>query len=660
MQAIIQYSVTTIERMDDQTATSLGVSPQTPTEDVPSSAVLLRTLILILFLAPVASTSEKPQREKINLPGFEQGDLFVLSRKSNDQLVKYERSEWVCVAILIREGLELSHRQAAIAELARIRKTDEVPQILDGITRAAHNPGGQTGALDDLVELLVQAPRNELKESRETLIQLATDTEHPRARRAGFAGLILADGAVDPGWELAEKTAEGLVDLLGAAPLISDPTLLDTIYPKVEPLAQTAPSRDVRRAAILALGSLSGHASEAYALLAGFIHAGTEYDTAIAALLRLPTEHWPTEQLQDLVDSVIRHLQGVDPTHRNTPEFQRARQLGEKLASLLPETRGEQVRMALESLTIRIVTIRAVPHLMRYDKVHLVVQAGQPVQITLENPDAHAHNLVIVVPGALAEVGVVASQMLEDSDKFQGKAYVPNSDKVLLASQMVRGGQSDAMTFVAPESIGTYPYLCTFPGHWVSMNGTLHVVEDVDAWIAANPVKATGADPDARKFVRAWKVDDLAGDLNNLATGRRLDRGKELFSAISCKACHEVGQVSRLIGPGLGEVTGRLKPVEMLAAILMPSHSISEKYRTWVIQVDDGRALTGIITQQDDQAIHLVQNPLANADPIRISREQIEATQQSDISTMPMGLLNTLTKDEILDLLAYIRSGDSS
>ena len=102
------------------------------------------------------------------------------------------------------------------------------------------------------------------------------------------------------------------------------------------------------------------------------------------------------------------------------------------------------------------------------------------------------------------------------------------------------------------------------------------------------------------------------------------------------------------------------KVIEMLTAILMPSKTINEKYRTWVIQMDDGRALTGIVTQQDAQAIYLVQNPLANADPIRIPRDQIEAMQQSDVSTMPMGQLNTLTRDEILDLLAYIRSGGNS
>ena len=617
-------------------------------------------LILTVFLPHGANASEKLQREKIHLPGFEQGDLFVLQRKSNEQLVRFQRSEWICVAILIREGLDLSYRKEAIAELAKLRTTDEVTQILDGITRAAKDPGGQTGALNDLIGLLAAAPPAELKQHRESLTQLATTANHPLARRAGFAGTLHCDGDVDPAWQLAEKSKERLVDLMSAVPLVSDPTVLDALYPKVSQLVHQASNREIRQAAILALGSMTGHEKEAFVLLARFINTGGERDTAIHALLRLPTKHWPTDQLQTVADSVIQHMGGIDPKERNTPKFNRARELVANLATLLPKAEGQHLRQVLDSLDIRIVTVRAVPYLMRYDKVHLVVQAGQPMQITLENSDAMSHNLVIVQPGALAEIGVVASQMLEDSENWNGRAYVPNSDKVLFASRLVRSKETDTMTFVAPETIGEYPYVCTFPGHWVSMNGVLHVVEDVDAWIAANPVKATGADPQARKLVKAWKVNDLAKDLDKLGSGRRLERGKELFATVSCNACHEIGQVSQRIGPGLAEVTSRLKPVEMLAAILEPSKTINEKYQTWVVFVEDGHALTGIVTRQDDQAIYLVQNPLANADPIRIPRDQLENMEQSKVSTMPMGLLNTLTKDEILDLLAYIRSGGSS
>jgi putative heme-binding domain-containing protein len=269
------------------------------------------------------------------------------------------------------------------------------------------------------------------------------------------------------------------------------------------------------------------------------------------------------------------------------------------------------------------------------------------------------HNLVIVAPGALAEIGVVGSQMLPDSENWAGYRFVPNSNKVLFATRVLNSGESDTITIVAPEVVGEYPYLCTYPGHWVSMNGILHVVEDVNAWIAANPVKATGSDPTARALVNAWQLDDLVKDLDKLERGRSLARGRELFTAARCDVCHRVGKVGELIGPDLAEVTKRLKPVEMLAEILAPSTTINEQYRSWSVILDDGVVLTGLITKQDSEAIHIVQNPLASAEPIKISRDRIEAMKSSKVSTMPMGLLNTLTREEILDLLAYARSGGS-
>ena len=189
---------------------------------------------------------------------------------------------------------------------------------------------------------------------------------------------------------------------------------------------------------------------------------------------------------------------------------------------------------------------------------------------------------------------------------------------------------------------------------------SLHVVEDVDAWIAANPVKATGSDPNARAFVNAWKPDDLVKDLDALDRGRSMARGKELFTVARCDVCHRVGTVGGQLGPDLAEATQRLKPAEMLTEILAPSTTINEQYRSWSVLLDEGTVLTGLITKQDDEAIHIVQNPLASADPIRISRDRIEAMKSSTVSTMPMGLLNTLSREEILDLLAYVRSGGGS
>ena len=151
-------------------------------------------------------------------------------------------------------------------------------------------------------------------------------------------------------------------------------------------------------------------------------------------------------------------------------------------------------------------------------------------------------------------------------------------------------------------------------------------------------------------------MDDFVSVLEPLGNNRSLERGKALFTVASCVACHQVGKVGGVIGPELGEVSKRLSPSEMLAEILDPWKTINEQYQTSIVSMNDGRLFDGIIIKRDANMIELVENRQANVPPTKISLDQIVEIKTSEFSTMPMGLLNTLTREEILDLLAYIRS----
>ena len=50
-------------------------------------------------------------------------------------------------------------------------------------------------------------------------------------------------------------------------------------------------------------------------------------------------------------------------------------------------------------------------------------------------------------------------------------------------------------------------------------------------------------------------------------------------------------------------------------------------------------------------------NPASPDERIVIPRDRIESLQKSDVSMMPVGLVSTLTRDEVLDLLAYVEAG---
>lgn len=102
------------------------------------------------------------------------------------------------------------------------------------------------------------------------------------------------------------------------------------------------------------------------------------------------------------------------------------------------------------------------------------VSAGEPIQLTFANPDVVPHNWALVAPDALRTVGQLANRMISDPESA-AKHYVPDSGDVLAYTDVVSPGEEFSVYFVAPEQPGRYPYLCTFPGHWMVMNGTMVV-----------------------------------------------------------------------------------------------------------------------------------------------------------------------------------------
>jgi azurin len=121
-----------------------------------------------------------------------------------------------------------------------------------------------------------------------------------------------------------------------------------------------------------------------------------------------------------------------------------------------------------------VVAIKTVPEDMTYSVKNFTVKPGQYVRITLTNPDEMQHNLVFVRPGSVEEVGELVNMMAKASDAAE-RNYVPPSQDVLLWTNLVEAGQSVTLEFIAPTQVGDYPYMCTFPGHWKTMNGVMKV-----------------------------------------------------------------------------------------------------------------------------------------------------------------------------------------
>ena len=110
---------------------------------------------------------------------------------------------------------------------------------------------------------------------------------------------------------------------------------------------------------------------------------------------------------------------------------------------------------------------------LQYDKTFLSVKPGAKIRIEFKNTDEMAHNIVICKIGTdTNKVGMAALKLGADGLKMQ---YIPKSDKILFHTPLVDSGKTYNFYFQAPKKNGAYPFVCTFPGHFQIMKGTLQV-----------------------------------------------------------------------------------------------------------------------------------------------------------------------------------------
>lgn len=111
---------------------------------------------------------------------------------------------------------------------------------------------------------------------------------------------------------------------------------------------------------------------------------------------------------------------------------------------------------------------------LSFETRSIMVKAGEPIQLLLKNPDVAPHNWALAKPGSLERVGALANKLIADPDAAI-RQYVPATDDMLAWTDIVPPHAEFAIHFHAPKEPGRYPYLCTFPGHWMVMNGVLIV-----------------------------------------------------------------------------------------------------------------------------------------------------------------------------------------
>lgn len=411
---------------------------------------------------------------------------YQLGRFTNDQLVRVERKDSdakyrpVYVAILTRKGMARPFRAEALATLARMDGTSPTRVLLDALARL---PLDDTQNGESLLGILLAQPTDVLREQRQALVQ-AAGASQPLVRRAGYGGMMVADGDPGPAWQAAARLEGHLIDLLGSVPLLANANELRArLFTPVAALLAETKDEHTRAAAVTALAWTRRDAAT-FDLLAREILQGSDAESraaAIRAVQLIPESAWTPATIEPLAKAIVTMVKDTSAELRTEPATIDALQLGEKLAAALPAAPRLAIRRDLRALGVQVVRIQSVPEQMLFDLKWFAVQAGKAVQIVVANPDAMPHNFVVGQPGSLQEIGTKGSMMPLTADP-DAKAYVPDTPLVLHATRLLSEGETVRLNFTAPAKPGEYVYVCTFPGHWVRMYGVMLVVENLEAW----------------------------------------------------------------------------------------------------------------------------------------------------------------------------------
>ena len=160
-----------------------------------------------------------------------------------------------------------------------------------------------------------------------------------------------------------------------------------------------------------------------------------------------------------------------------------------------------------------------------------------------------------------------------------------------------------------------------------------------------------------RKFVKEWDLEELSEASKTKLKGRHFERGRKMFAAGGCFACHRFANEGGMTGPDLTSSGGRYSAHDLLNQIINPSHEINEQFVPVIVKMKSGDTLTGVVVNMNGERVTLNTDMFDPNQRVNVMRPEVASIESSKISPMPPGLLNLMREDEVMDLLAYLISG---
>jgi putative heme-binding domain-containing protein len=179
---------------------------------------------------------------------------------------------------------------------------------------------------------------------------------------------------------------------------------------------------------------------------------------------------------------------------------------------------------------------------------------------------------------------------------------------------------------------------------------------DVPAYVARQLRRVVGSG-----FVEVWgPIDQLATDekayaryrtlLTAQTAGADVKKGQALFGR-TCGSCHKMYGEGGNLGPDLTG-SNRTNLDYLLFNVLNPSGEIQDDYRMVEVTTRDGRTYSGNVVSENERQLTL---RVVGQDAVVLNKSSIQSREVAAVSMMPQGLFETLSDQEVVDLVGYLR-----
>jgi putative heme-binding domain-containing protein len=238
--------------------------------------------------------------------------------------------------------------------------------------------------------------------------------------------------------------------------------------------------------------------------------------------------------------------------------------------------------------------------------------------------DAPAPRDALLLVGSSGSITVrLNGKVVHNYANFAGRAYAPGSD--LLSVRLRKG--ANHLVVHSRQGIGAWCF-------------SIQVSDSSQALFAGKRGKS--ALEDLRTF--ALKHDGSAV------------RGARLFldaRGLGCVKCHAVAGKGGNVGPDLAGLAAKYDRAEIITSVLEPSKRIATGYQPVLIATTRGKVLTGLVREETADHLDLVD---ADGKVVRVKKADVDERRVSDVSIMPVGLVDTLRPEEFADLIGYLLS----